>query len=152
MVDRDAAQFRQRRRHRRQSALSQSQSILDTATSAINSVITTINSIQTALTEATNPGADLTNINTTLASLGQQLTDAVNGASFNGLNVLDGSTATARGGGNASPATAAVAGHGYNVGNSGDATSSFVPAQRNPAGGTSPPSGLSTQALTGTAV
>ncbi len=75
-------------------ALSQGQSILATASSAINSVITTINSIQTALTQATNPGANIGNINTSLASLGQQLTDAVNGASFNGLNVLNGSLTT----------------------------------------------------------
>ena len=74
------------------SALTQSQAALDTANTAINSIITTINSIQAALTEATNPGAALTNINTTLASLGQQLTDAVTGASFNGTNVLDGSS------------------------------------------------------------
>ena len=73
------------------SALSQSQAVLDTGNTAINSIITTINAIQTALTEATNPGAAITNINTTLASLGQQLTDAVTGASFNGTNVLDGS-------------------------------------------------------------
>jgi flagellin len=73
------------------SALSQSQAIFDTATSAINSVITTINSIQTAITEATNPGADIANINTSLASLSSQLTDAVNGASFNGTNILNGS-------------------------------------------------------------
>jgi len=72
-------------------ALSQGQSLLATASSAINSVITTINSIQTALTQATEPGANLTNINTSLASLGKQLTDAVNAASFNGLNVLNGS-------------------------------------------------------------
>jgi flagellin len=72
-------------------ALSQGQSMLATASSAINSVITTINSIQTALTQATEPGADLANINTSLASLGQQLTDAVNGVSFNGMNVLNGS-------------------------------------------------------------
>jgi flagellin len=75
-------------------ALSQGQSILATASSAINSVITTINSIQTALTQATNPGADLANINTSLAALGQQLTEAVSGASFNGLNVLNGSVAS----------------------------------------------------------
>ncbi len=73
------------------SALAQSQAVFDTATSAINSVITTINSIQTAITEAANPGADIANINTTLASLSAQLTDAVNGASFNGTNVLNGS-------------------------------------------------------------
>jgi flagellin len=76
-------------------ALAQSQAVLDTATSAINSVITTISSIQSALSQATNPGADIADINTTLASLGKQLTDAVNSASFNGLNLLDGSqTAT----------------------------------------------------------
>ena len=72
-------------------ALGQSQSVLSTANSAINSIITTINSIETALTQATNPTASITEINTTLASLGQQLTDAVKGASLNGLNLLDGS-------------------------------------------------------------
>src|SRR6202451_3122978 len=75
-------------------ALSQGQSVLATASSAINSVITTINSIQTALTQATEPGAQIGSINTSLASLGQQLTDAVNAASFNGLNVLNGSVAS----------------------------------------------------------
>jgi flagellin len=76
-------------------SLAQSQSILGAATSALNSVITTIGSIKTVLTEATNPGADMATLNTTLASLGQQLTEAVAGASFNGLNLLDGSTAGA---------------------------------------------------------
>jgi flagellin len=75
-------------------ALSQGQSVLATASSAINSVITTINSIQTALTQATEPGANIAEINTSLASLGKQLTDAVNAASFNGLNVLNGSVAS----------------------------------------------------------
>jgi flagellin len=75
-------------------ALSQGQSVLATASSAINSVITTINSIQTALTQATEPGANISNINTSLASLGKQLTDAVTAASFNGLNVLNGSVAS----------------------------------------------------------
>src|ERR1700690_1769659 len=75
-------------------ALSQGQSLLATASSAINSVITTINSIQTALTQAPEPGPNLTNINTSLKSLGQQVTDAVNPASFNGLNVLNGSVAS----------------------------------------------------------
>jgi flagellin len=73
------------------SALSETQAILKTASSAISSVLTTINSIQTALTEATNPGANITQINAQLSELGQQLKDAVTGASFNGLNLLDGS-------------------------------------------------------------
>jgi flagellin len=76
-------------------ALAQSQSVLSTATSAVNSIITTINSIQSALTQAATPGADIGNINTTLTSLGQQLTDAVKGASFNGLNILNGSQTAA---------------------------------------------------------
>jgi flagellin len=75
-------------------ALSQGQSVLATATSAINSVITTLNSMATALTQAQNPGAEIGDINTSLASLGRQLTDAVNGASFNGLNVLNGTQNT----------------------------------------------------------
>jgi flagellin len=73
------------------SALGESTQVLSTATSAINSIITTINSIETALTQATNPGAAITEIQTTITALGQQLTDAVNGASFNGLNLLNGS-------------------------------------------------------------
>ena len=75
-------------------ALSQGQSLLATASSAINSVIKTINSIQTSLTQATEPGAQIADINTSLASLGKQLTDAVTAASFNGLNVLNGSVAS----------------------------------------------------------
>src|SRR4051794_5637798 len=74
------------------SAISQSQAVLDTANTAINSIITTINQIQAALTQASNPTADYTNVNATLAQYGQQLTDAVNGAYFNGINILDGSS------------------------------------------------------------
>jgi flagellin len=72
-------------------ALAESTQILSTATSAINSIITTINSIETALTQASNPGADITDIQTTITALGKQLTDAVSGASFNGVNLIDGS-------------------------------------------------------------
>jgi len=75
-------------------ALTQGQSVLSTASSAVNSVITTLNSMATALTEAQNPGANIGDINTSLASLGKQLTDAVNNASFNGLNILNGSLTT----------------------------------------------------------
>ncbi len=78
-------------------ALAQSQSVLSTASSAISSIITTINSIESALTEAATPGASISNIDTTLTSLGSQLQDAVSGASFNGLNVLDGSQTAALG-------------------------------------------------------
>ena len=72
-------------------ALAESSQVLSTATSAVNSIITTINSIETALTQASNPGADITALQTTITALGKQLTDAVSGASFNGVNLLDGS-------------------------------------------------------------
>lgn len=72
-------------------AMAESQAVLDTANSAIKSIIGTLNSIQTTLTQASNPGADFGNIQTTLTSLGKALTDAVTGASFNGVNLLDGS-------------------------------------------------------------
>jgi flagellin len=74
------------------SALSQSQAVLDQGNTAISSIITTINQIQQALTEATNPGAALADINTSLAAYGQELTDAITGASFNGINITDGSS------------------------------------------------------------
>lgn len=75
-------------------AMSEGQSVMATATSAINSVVSTLNSMETALTEAQNPGANIGDINTSLASLGRQLSDAVKGASFNGLNILDGTQTT----------------------------------------------------------
>ena len=75
-------------------ALSQGQSVLATASSAIDSVIKTLNSMTTSLTQAQSPGANIGDINTSLASLGRQLSDSVNGASFNGLNVLNGTQST----------------------------------------------------------
>ena len=75
-------------------ALTTGQSMLTTANNAINSVMTTLTSMATALTEAQNPNANLGAINTSLQSLGAQLTDAVTNASFNGLNLLNGSVTT----------------------------------------------------------
>lgn len=75
-------------------AMAESQAILDTANSSIKSIITTLGSIQTTLTQASNPGADFGNIQTSLTALGKALTDAVGGASFNGVNLLDGSQTT----------------------------------------------------------
>ncbi len=106
-------------------SLAQSQSILGAATSALNDVITTINSIKTVLTEAANPGADYSTLNTTLQSLGQQLTEAVAGASFNGYNLLDGSN------------TAVNFVAGYNVSSTGAASFNNI--------------SLTAQALTGAA-
>ncbi len=118
-------------------ALTEGQSVLSTATSAINSVITTLNSMATALTEAQNPGANLTSINTSLASLGQQLTDAVNNASFNGLNILNNSVTTVLGGG----ATGVSFVSGYNATSNGGTVNTidlatqalYIDASANPA-------------------
>ncbi len=74
-------------------AMQQSQAMLDTANSAIQSVITTIDSIQTAITEATNPGANITAINSTLSTLSSQLVTTIEGGTFNGVNLLNGSQA-----------------------------------------------------------
>ena len=71
-------------------ALSQGQSVLATATLAINSVITTINSIATALTRATSPARDRQHQH--LARLAWQTAHRRGErASFNGMNVLNGS-------------------------------------------------------------
>ena len=74
-------------------SLGETSSILDVANSALNSVISTINNIKNDLADAANPGADLTSINGDLQQQGKALLDAVNGASFNGTNLLDGSSA-----------------------------------------------------------
>ncbi|MGP0091045.1 MAG: flagellin, partial [Xanthobacteraceae bacterium] len=75
-------------------ALQQSQAIMDTANSTISSVITTIDAIQAAITEASNPGSSLNDINSTLSSLSSQLNDAINSASFNGVNLLNNTQAS----------------------------------------------------------
>jgi flagellin len=75
-------------------ALTEGQSMLSTATSAINSVISTLKSMASTLTEAQNQNATYGAVNTSLASAGQQLVDAVSNASFNGLNILNGSITT----------------------------------------------------------
>ena len=75
-------------------ALQQSQAIMDTANSAISSVITTIDAIQAAITGASNPGASFNDINAQLASLSSQLTNSINGASFDGVNLLNGTQQT----------------------------------------------------------
>jgi flagellin len=106
-------------------SIAQSQSLIGAATAAINNVITTIHAIQTALTEAESPTADIATINTTLASLGQELTSAVNGAQYSGVNLLNGSQTAA---------LSFVA--GYNVSSTGVASFNSI--------------SLSAQALSGT--
>jgi flagellin len=105
-------------------SIAQSQSIIGAATAAVNNVITTIHAMQTALTEAESPSSDIAVINTTLASLGQELASTVNGASYSGVNLLNGSQTTLN----------FIA--GYNVSSAGVATFNNVT--------------LAAQALTGT--
>jgi flagellin len=110
-------------------SIAQSQSVLGAATAAINNVITTIQSIQTVLAEAENPSSDaatMATLNTTLQSLGQELTSAVSSASYSGVNLLDGSQGT----------TALAFVSGYNVSGAGAASFNSV--------------SLTAQALTGT--
>ncbi len=71
--------------------LSESSSMLNVASSAVNSAITVMNSIKADIAQASQPGADLTAISTSLQQLGQQLNSVVSSANFNGLNLLDGS-------------------------------------------------------------
>ena len=75
-------------------SLGETSSILAVANSALTSVISTINNIKNDLADASNPGADLTSINGDLQQQGKALLDAVNGAAFNGTNLLNGSGPT----------------------------------------------------------
>ena len=103
-------------------ALQQSQAIMDTANSAISSVITTIDAIQAAITGASNPGASFADINSSLASLSSQLSEAINGASFDGVNLLNGTSGTTSTG--TSTPMSFVA--GYNASASGGAISTVA--------------------------
>ena len=81
-------------------------SVVGTATAALTGVTSTLQSIQADLISAKQPGTDLTSIGTDIAALQKQLTSAVQSASFNGVNLLDGSqVATASGGTGAATAT-----------------------------------------------
>lgn len=75
-------------------SLSVSSSILNVATAAVNNAVSVMNSIKSAIAQAEQPGADQAKILTSLQSLGQQLANTVSSASFNGLNLLDGSQPT----------------------------------------------------------
>ncbi len=73
-------------------SLQQNSALLKTTTAALDNVVNTINKIKEQLTQAkavTN--GDLSTIHTTLGELGKTLKDTVDGAVFNGTNLLDGS-------------------------------------------------------------
>jgi flagellin len=68
-------------------------SLLNVGTAAVNNAITVLNNIKSAVAQAEDPSADQAKILTNLQSLGKQLTSIVASASFNGLNLIDGSGA-----------------------------------------------------------
>jgi flagellin len=74
-------------------SLGMSSSMLGVATAAVNSAITVMNAIKAAAAQAQSPGADLAKIGVGLEQLGQQLSSIVQSASFNGINLLNGTTA-----------------------------------------------------------
>ena len=70
-------------------------SVVATATSAMTNVTSILQSIQSDLTSASQPGTDLDSINTNISALAAQLSNTITSASFNNVNLLDGSNATA---------------------------------------------------------
>jgi flagellin len=72
-------------------SLSQSSSMLNVAAAAVKSAIDIINSIKNSATQAQQPGADTAKIGAFLAQQSAQLKTIVSSASFNGINLLDGS-------------------------------------------------------------
>ncbi len=84
-------------------ALNLGSSVVGTANAAITGITSTLQSISNQLVAAQQPGADLDAIGTQIASLNKQLTASVGTASFNNVNLLDGTAGTA--GADASDAT-----------------------------------------------
>lgn len=76
------------------SSLNLGASVLSTATAATNNVYTVLQSIQKDLVSAAQPGNDLNALQTSINTLRQQLGTSVETASFNGVNLLDGSNPT----------------------------------------------------------
>jgi flagellin len=78
------------------SALSESASMLSTSTAALQSTISVMDAIKNDLTEASNPGASMTAIQTDISAQQQLLYSIGTSANFNGLNLLtNSSTSTA---------------------------------------------------------
>ena len=72
-------------------SLNLGQSVVATATAATNNVTSILQSIQKDLVSASQPGIDLGSLQTAITTLRSQLTGTVSTASFNGVNLLDGS-------------------------------------------------------------
>lgn len=72
-------------------ALNLGSSVIGTAVSALSGMTSTLQKMMAALVSAQQPGTDLNAIGTQITTLQAELTSAVSSASFNGVNVLDGS-------------------------------------------------------------
>ena len=76
------------------SALNLGASVLNTATSAMNSVETILKQMKADIVTAQTSGVNLNQVQSDIAAQQQSLTSIMGSASFNGVNLLDGSTST----------------------------------------------------------
>ena len=72
-------------------ALNLGSSTVGTATTALNSTITILNKIKADLVTAQTPGTDPTQVQSDITAQQQSLMSIISSASFNGVNLLDGS-------------------------------------------------------------
>ena len=75
-------------------ALNLGASVLNTATSAMNSVETILKQMKADIVTAQTSGTNSTQVQSDITAQQQSLISVMNSASFNGVNLLDGSTAT----------------------------------------------------------
>ena len=78
-------------------ALNLGSSTLGTATAALNSTLTILNKIKADLVTAQTPGTDATQVQSDITAQQQSLKSVIASASFNGVNLLDGSANGASG-------------------------------------------------------
>ena len=78
-------------------ALSESSSMLTTSTAALQSTISVMDAIKNDLTEASNPGANMTAIQTDITAQQQLLFSIGSSANFNGTNLLTNSSTPSAG-------------------------------------------------------
>ena len=74
-------------------ALALGSSTVGTATAALNSVVSILGKIKSDIVTARNPGTDATQIQSDITAQQQSLRTIISSASFNGVNLLDGSVA-----------------------------------------------------------
>ena len=75
-------------------ALNLGASVVGTATAAIASTLTLLNKIKADLVTAQQPGTSLSAVQTDIAAQQRSLVAVLSSASFNGVNLLDGSAGT----------------------------------------------------------